>query len=632
MADVFVSYKAEDRKRVAPLVEALEADGLTVWWDAQIGGGDEWRRSIEQQLDAARCVLVLWSKRSTAPEGRFVRDEASRAMERGVYLPVRIDNVRLPLGFGETQALALTGWKGGTSDPRYRAVLTAIRAIVAGEPRHEHHPAHYDRGVDRRLVLGGGAAAVAAVGVGGWFLVRPSAAQASGSIAVLPFANLSSDPNQAYFSDGLAEELRSALARAGLEVVGRTSSEAVKNADAETAARKLGVANILTGSVRRSPSTIRVSAQLIKGSDGVERWSQDYDRKPGDELTIQRDIAQNVAEALSVALGKAAKAALTVGGTSNAAAQDLYLKAAALFRTDDSGAGYRRAIGLLDSATTLDPKFANAFALKSLALNFLTGSTAGADSFDSGYAQATQYAKQAIALAPTLAAGHTALASVYQFQLNLPGALQEYRKAAALPDVSVLSLLQEAIFLARVGAFPAALDVSRKAEKSDPLNSFAYGREGYVLAYWRRYSEAIAPLQKACQLGPTISRNHITLGFCWAQLGKAAQAEAEYRKAPADDIYRLTGEAILFDRQGNRAASNQAVQRAQKVFADSASYQYAEIYAQRGDKEAAFAALDRSWAIHDPGLTTLKVDPYLDPLRADPRFNTMVKRLNFPVV
>jgi TolB-like protein/Tfp pilus assembly protein PilF len=632
MSDVFVSYKAEDRKRVAPLVEALEADGLSVWWDAQIGGGDEWRRSIEQQLDAAKCVLVVWSKRSTAPEGRFVRDEASRAMERGVYLPVRIDNVRLPLGFGETQALALTGWKSGANDPRYRAVLGAVRAIVGGHGRHEHRAVPHERGVDRRLVLGGGAAALVAAGVGGWFLLKPGSAEAAGSIAVLPFANLSSDPNQAYFSDGLAEELRSALARSGLQVVGRMSSEAVRGADAETAAKKLGVANILTGSVRRSPSTIRVSAQLIKGSDGLERWSQDYDRKPGDELTIQSDIAQNVAEALSVALGKAAKAALTLGGTTNAAAQDLFLKADALLLTDDSGPAYEKTIALLDSAIILDPKFANAFALKSLAVNFMTGSTAGPGTFDSGYAQATALAKHAIALAPTLAAGHTALASAYEFQLNLPAALDEYRKAAALPDISVAALVQEVVFLTRLGAFSAALDIARKAEKKDPLNSIAFAREGYALGYSRHYADAIAPLQKAAQLAPTVSRNHTALGFCWGQLGKSAQAEAEYRKASPDDIYRLTGEAILFDRQGNRAASDQSLQQARKIFGDSASYQYAEIYAQRGDKEGAFAALDRAWAIHDPGLTTLKVDPYLDPLRADPHFAAMVKRLNFPVV
>ena len=157
MSDVFVSYKAEDRRRVQPLVEALEADGLTVWWDAQIGGGDEWRRSIEQQLDAAKCVLVVWSKRSTAPEGRFVRDEASRAMERGVYLPVRIDNVRMPLGFGETQALSLTGWKGGGR----RCALPARcsprrRRSSAGKPAWRSLAALRRRMRRRRGVLGGG--------------------------------------------------------------------------------------------------------------------------------------------------------------------------------------------------------------------------------------------------------------------------------------------------------------------------------------------------------------------------------------------------------------------------------------------------------------------------------------------
>lgn len=632
MADVFVSYKAEDRKRVRPLVEALEADGLSVWWDAQIGGGDEWRRSIEQQLDAAKCVLVVWSKRSTAPEGRFVRDEASRAMERGVYLPLRIDNVRLPLGFGETQALALTGWKG-RDDAGYRAVLAAVQAIVDGKSPDEHRAYHFEAPVSRRGILAGSAVAAAAVAGGGaWLLLKPGSAEAAGSIAVLPFANLSSDPSQAYFSDGLAEELRSALSRAGLEVVGRTSSEAVKNADAETAAKKLGVANILTGSVRRSPDTIRISAQLIKGNDGLERWSQDYDRKPGDELTIQSDIAQNVAQALSVTLGRAAKAALTVGGTGNAAAQDLYLKAKAQLRTEDSQPSFQHAIGLLDSAITLDPKFAEAYALKSLAIGFMTGAFATAAGFDNGYADAVVAAKQAIALAPRLAAGHMALATALEFRLNLPAAFYEYRKASALPDVDVTSEFQYIVFLTRVGAFGAALDLARKLKTRDPLNTVSFNREAYVLAYSRRYADALPPILRAVQLAPTLSRNHTLLGLCLMQLGRTAEAEAAYREASPDDIYRLSGETILFWRQGDHAASDRALQRAQQGFGDSASYQYAEIFAQRGDKEKAFAALDRAWAVHDPGLTALRVDPFVDPLRSDPRFAALERKLNFPRV
>lgn len=630
MSDVFVSYKAEDRKRVQPLVAALEAQGLSVWWDAQIGGGDEWRRSIEQQLDSAKCVLVVWSKRSTGPEGRFVRDEASRGMERGVYLPVRIDNVRLPLGFGETQALLLSGWKGNPADGRFQAILAAVRAIIGGRPHEGGHAYHAESGVSRRGVLAGaGVGAAAVAGVGMWALLKPGSAKASSTIAVLPFANLSSDAGQAYFSDGLTEELRSALARAGLQVVGRTSSEAVKNADAETVARRLGVANILTGSVRRSPATIRVNAQLVKGSDGLERWSQEYDRKPGDELTIQSDIAENVAQALSVALG-AAKAAIEVGGTSNAAAQDLYLKGRNALRDADDEAAYRQAIGMFDSAIALDPKFASAYAWKSLALNFMTGSIAGAPTFEAGYAEAVATAKQAIALAPTLPAGHVALAGAYQFQLNLPAALAEHRTAQALPGLDVGDQLQMVIFLARMGATSAALDLSRQAQKRDPLNPVAFAREGYVLANSRRYAQAIAPLQKAIQLAPKVSRSHALLGLALMQLGKLDAAQVQYGKADPDDVYRLTGEALLFDRQGNRAASDQVIARLQHVFGETASYQYAEIYAQRGDKDRALAALDRAWTIHDPGLTNLKIDVFMDSLRNEPRFAALEKRLNFP--
>jgi Flp pilus assembly protein TadD len=167
-------------------------------------------------------------------------------------------------------------------------------------------------------------------------------------------------------------------------------------------------------------------------------------------------------------------------------------------------------------------------------------------------------------------------------------------------------------------------------QQRDPLNSIAFARAGYVLAYSRRYAEAIDPLRKAIQLAPTISRTHSTVALCLMQLGRTAEAEAEYRKAAPDEIYRLTGEAILFARQGNSEASDRAVERARQIFGDTASYQYAEIYAQRGDKERAFAALDRAWAIHDPGLTTLRVDFFLDPLRSDPRFVALEKRLDFP--
>ena len=138
MSDVFVSYKAEDRRLVSPLVEALQADGLSVWWDAHIGGGASWRDSIESELNAAKCVIVIWSKRSTGAAGSFVRDEASRAVERGIYLPVKLDSSRPPLGFGETQTLPLVRWTGDRSDPGYQSVLRSVRAIIEQHPFPRH--------------------------------------------------------------------------------------------------------------------------------------------------------------------------------------------------------------------------------------------------------------------------------------------------------------------------------------------------------------------------------------------------------------------------------------------------------------------------------------------------------------
>ena len=129
--DVFLSYKAEDRARLKPLVEALEAEGFTVWWDAQIGGGTNWHEDIEQHLDAAKCVLVAWSKRSVGHDGHFVRDEARRAQRRDAYVPVCLDPVDPPLGFGEIQALPLKGWKGDRGDARFQAVADA-----GCEPHH----------------------------------------------------------------------------------------------------------------------------------------------------------------------------------------------------------------------------------------------------------------------------------------------------------------------------------------------------------------------------------------------------------------------------------------------------------------------------------------------------------------
>ena len=402
MSDIFVSYKAEDRRRIEPLVKALEADGFGIWWDTQIAAGAEWREDIQAQLDAARCVLVVWSRRSVGRAGRFVREEASRAQRLGTYLPVRIDRVDPPLGFSEIHAIALQGWKGKRDNPQYQALLRAIRAVMAGEAP-QIAPEHLAPASRRTVLIGGGSAVALIAAVGGWELFRPRKAAAANSIAVLPFANLSGDPRQEYFSAGIAEELRSALSLLqGLKVAGRISSEAVRNQDAATAARRLRVANILTGSVRRAPGMVRITSQLVDGSNGLEKWSASYDRPDGNVLAIQSDIAQNVVAALSVELGSAGVKALTVGGSTNAEAHDLYLRATTQVQNDDSEASLKDANALLDAALAKDPQFAKAYAAKSRNLSYLADVGHSPEETASGYSNAVAAGRRAIELAPRL--------------------------------------------------------------------------------------------------------------------------------------------------------------------------------------------------------------------------------------
>lgn len=628
MADVFVSYKTEDRQRVMPLVKALEDDGFTVWWDQQIAGGDEWRRSIEEQLDSAKCVVVVWSKRSIAPEGRFVRDEATRAMERGLYLPVQIDEVRLPLGFGESQALPLLAWRGNRRDPRYLLVLGSVRQVMGSEALPAARPRDLVS-INRRAVVGGGLVALGAVGFGGWALFKTRPAAASDSIAVLPFENLSGDPRQAYFSDGVAEEIRSSLARvSGLKVVGSTSSEAVRNDDAKTAAKRLGVANILTGSVRQSPSTIRITAELIDGRSGIDRWSQDYDRAPGDAIKIQTDIAENVAGALSAALGRVARVAATVGGTQNAEAQRLFIQAAAFERGHIGKDSYARPLQLLDAAIVLDPNYAAAYALKAIVVHSYGGSFAPPAEMTHYFEESLRLAQKALSIAPNLAEAHVALGFFYGDTLQAAAALAEMKRAVELAPSDALSIARYGSFRRRLGDIAGALRLADRAIALDPLNAVPYEVRLLTLFSARRYSDVMnyaEQLQsRKLLIDPT------TVGHCLVLLNRFQDAQRYFAMEKPDDWRRLTGEALLLARSGNRAGALTKLAKLQQVNGDASNHEYAQIYAQLGDKDRAFAMLDRAYEFKDSGLISLRVDQFLDPLRSDPRFAALLRKVNLP--
>ena len=629
--DVFVSYKAEDRARLKPLVKALEAEGFRVWWDAHIGTGADWREEIQQHLDAARCVIVAWSERSAGPEGHFVRDEATRAKRRGSYVPIRLDDVEPPLGFGEVQAPLFSGWKRRRSDPRFVALVDAVKAHVTGDTPLARPIVVAQPKVSRRTALVSGVGALAVVGVGGWALLKPGAAAASNRIAVMSFSNMSGDPAQAYFSDGIAEELRGTLSRVGMQVIGKASCDAVKDFEIPAAAEKLGVANILTGSVRRSPETIRVGAQLVNGKDGVEKWAQNYDSAPGDTIKIQTDIAAQVASALSIALGAAKRAALTLGGTSDSDALDLYLQATALDRNDDSAAAVLKVIALANAAIARDPNYGNAYLMKAGAEgNYGARYATSTERRDALLDGAKQSALRAASLMPGSGLPAATLSGISSIRLDFASALRGLEQAVA-SNPNDGPLLESVIYqLAALTDGPRPLQLADRAIALDPLNPDAYFLRGFCLYGLRRFEDAIQAFGKALALAPQRTRPRYWIAFCQTLLNRLGEAQAALTGVPAEDLFRQTAEALIAARSGDGAGAYAQIAKIRSTGSDQLAFQYAEIYAQIGDLDHAIASLDKAVEVGDPGLQLLKRDPFLDPIRRDPRYASLLKRLKFP--
>jgi TolB-like protein len=629
--DVFVSYKAEDRAQLLPLVKALEAEGYTVWWDVHIDGGTDWREQIQQHLDAARCVIVAWSKRSVGPEGRFVRDEATRAQRAGSYVPLRIDPVEPPLGFGEVQVIDFVRWKGGRTAPCFFALVKAVNTHLTGDALVDRRVTLAQPKVSRRTVMAGGAGALAIVGIGGWTLLKPGSAASSNRIAVMSFSNMSGDPAQAYFSDGIAEELRGALSRVGMEVIGKASCEAVKDLEIPAAAAKLGVANIVTGSVRRSAETIRIGAQLVSGEDGVEKWGRNYDRAPGDTISIQTDIATQVAGALSIALGTVKKAALTLGGTADARAQDLYLQAEALGNSADSAEAFRKTVALFDAVLARDPIYGDAHLGKAAALaRYAIEYTTSPAFLTDWLNQAEQSARRGAALMPGSGRATATLAFVSSQRLDFRGALNGFREALAAQPSDPIVLHQALEIFPWLSDGASALPVADRFIALDPLNPSAYVERGGCLRLMRRYEESIATSNKALALAPQRNQPRYHISESLILLNRPAEARAVLAKVPPDDVFRHTDEAIIAARGGNRTVAESIMAKVHTAYGDSASYQYAQIYTQLGDLNRAFAALEKAVVARDPGLLFLKRDPFLDPIRGDQRYTALLQRLNFP--
>jgi len=460
------------------------------------------------------------------------------------------------------------------------------------------------------------------------------------SIAVLPFTNLSGDPAQDYFSDGLSEELLNSLARISeLQIAARASSFRFKGeaTDLAAIARRLNVASVLDGSVRRAGDTVRVTVRLNDAVTGYQLWSQSYDRDLGDVLKLQADIANAVAGALRVGLLGDIAARVQVGGTRSPAAFDAHLRASGAYRRfgpvnlaagGRNQEGLQAAIDAYDQAIAADADYALAYAGRSLAFADLARALISGPAAAGYLDKAQSDAHKAIALAPELADGHLALANFLVGSLDFIGALREYERALALAPGDARVLNEYGAYAVLIGRIEPGLAAARRLLVLDPLNATNHFGLGTSLTFARRYGEAIRAFGDARSLGQDDESLHMWLGIAHYLSGDFEQARIACEGAGAvNGPFCLT---MVYEKLGQHAQAQALLDQVRAQSGDDFAQGYADIYAQWGDNARALDWLDIAVRNRDPYLAYTKVNPFFDPLLREPRYQAILQALNFP--
>ncbi len=473
---------------------------------------------------------------------------------------------------------------------------------------------------------------------GGRAAASPSA-QRTASIAVLPFVNRSRDEDDEYFSEGLADELTSMLAKIrGLRVAARTSSFQFKGTTEPLVVigQKLNVATLLEGSVRKSGNRVRIAVQLVNVADGYHLWSETYDRTLDDIFAVQDDIAQSVVKELRVALlgadpdsqasgeAKAAVAAAARGRGRNPEAHRLYLQARYLLDRN-SHDSISRAIEYLQQALALDPESAFAWAglayARSLAIN------AGALSTTEGLPQVHEAAGRALALAPDLPEALEAQATMlldHDWDWRAAGA-SVARLLEVAPD-SPIALNRACMFANTMGRFEEALDLGRRGCEQDPLSSRLHMNVGIALQCLDRLDEAEVEFRKAHELAPERAATRNCIALVLVAKGELDEALAEAKAEPTA-VFRTHALAIVHHARGERAEADAMLAELVREYAELGAFQIAEVYGYRAQLDEAFHWLEASYEQRDPGLTQACCSWPLRPVFGDPRWAALLRKL-----
>src|SRR6266496_2891651 len=520
----------------------------------------------------------------------------------------------------------------------------AFEATPEGLKRTENVPADavLPTWSPRKFATFIGAVAVIAAGLLAYQFLRPKSmptprksetataapAISQKSIAVLPLLNESGDSKDEYFSDGLSEELIAALAQIReLKVIGRSSSFRFKDRKEETKTigEKLGVATLLEGTVRKQGERVRIVAELINAADGIELWTQTFDRELKDIFAVQEEIAAAVASSLKVTLLGLDERPPTDSATQNIEAHNAYLLGHYHLQRRNIE-DYRKAVDHYDEAIRLDPQYALAYAERSEAWT-LIGDLSGQGK--TAWPKAREDAEKAVAIAPTLAEAHAALGWVRCFtEWKFAEGLTELKRAKELSPANPTANDLLARVVVYLGKLDDAEKQARQAVELDPLASAPQNNLARILWYEGKLDEADAAARKSAELQPNSASSRRWQVLVAIQRGDKETALREAQLEP-DESYRRFELAVAQYARGDRTAADAAL--ADLIAHDQGlDYQVAQVYAVRGEKEKAFEWLQIAMDNHDTGMLGLLVDPLLTSLRDDPRYKNLLAKMAFP--
>lgn len=455
------------------------------------------------------------------------------------------------------------------------------------------------------------------------------------SIAVLPLANESGDPGALYFSDGLSEDLITALSRfSGLKVIGRNSAFKFRNSTeaSDVIGEKLGVVHLLEGSVRRAGDVVRVSAEVINTRDGSTLWSEHYDRPYKDLFQLQDDITNAVATALKAKLlsGDDAAARSARPPSGNLAAYSAYLMGKFYVNSRVDETDTRKAIDAFTTATRLDPRYATAWAGLSIAwTNLATGYLSAAPA-QHAFASARAAADTALALGPNLANAHLAQGTLLEnAESDLAGAEAEYRRAVQLAPNDDSAKFDLGFVLAKLGQIHQAIAWTRQSLAVDPLDASAYYQIASFLLPLGRLDEAEQAIRRATAQQPKGTSFQAERAVVEILRGDAKEALAAAQREPPGP-WQDVAVALAQQIGGDRAVADAALKTLIDKHADDAPFQIAEVHALRNDPDKTFEWLDRAWAVRDGGVQLLLYDPFILRYRGDPRFAAYCRKVGLP--